>query len=473
MSRRAPSIFANGAMSSRPQGDQPVDLNSVLSVAEFNRRVARLLERSVPLVWVAGEVSNLTRAASGHWYFSLKDADAQVRCVMFRNANRLLDWRVKDGEQVEVRAVAGLYAPRGEFQLTVEAMRQAGAGALFEAFLKVKAKLEAEGLFAPERKRTLPSFPRTIGVVTSMQAAALRDVLTALARRSPHLRVIIYPTPVQGKEAPAKLVEAIGRASRRAAEFGEIDVLLVVRGGGSIEDLAAFNDESLARAIAAASIPVVSGVGHETDVTIADFVADLRAATPTAAAELASPDQPRLLAHLSSYSERSRRLVMRRLNHAEQRLDEVQRRLKSPEQRLAQRMAELTRLVGQLQRAQAKSLGRQREALRNAELHLRRATPDLSSLAQRLVRFQERAATGIQKEVTASASRLNVLKARLKLLDPNAALQRGYAIVEHANGKIVDDAGQLAAGDVLELRFRQGSASAVVRSTSKTESRLK
>ena len=469
MSRRAPAIFAGRVMSSRPPGDQPLDLNSVLSVAEFNRRVARLLERSVPLVWVAGEVSNLMRAASGHWYFSLKDADAQVRCVMFRNANRLLEWRVKDGDRVELRAVAGLYAPRGEFQLTVEAMRLAGAGALFEVFLKVKAKLESEGLFAPERKRPLPSFPRAIGVVTSMQAAALRDVLTALTRRSPHLKVIVYPSPVQGRDAPGKLIEAIGRASRRAAELGEIDVLLVVRGGGSIEDLAAFNEESVARAIAAASIPVVSGVGHENDVTIADFVADLRAATPTAAAELASPDQPRMLTQLVSLAERSRRLLMRRLNSSEQRLDEVQRRLRSPEQRLSQRMSELMRLARRLQRSHAGSLLRQAEAWRNAERHLRRARPDLSSIAQRLSRLAERSRTGMGRHLLTSSSRLDVLAARLKLLDPDAALQRGYAIVEHPGGRIVDDATQIAPGDVLELRFRRGRASAVVRSTSKPE----
>lgn len=470
MSRRASAIFANAVMSSRPPGDQPVDSNSVLSVAEFNRRVARLLERSVPLVWVAGEVSNLMRAASGHWYFSLKDADAQVRCVMFRNANRLLEWRVKDGERVEVRAVAGLYAPRGEFQLTVEAMRQAGAGALFEAFLKVKAKLEEEGLFAPQRKRPLPAFPRTIGVVTSMQAAALRDVLTALARRSPHIRVIVYPTPVQGRDAPAGLIAAIADASGRAAQRGEIDVLLVVRGGGSIEDLAAFNDEAVARAIAAASVPVVSGVGHETDVTIADFVADLRAATPTAAAELASPDQPRLLAHLSSYSERSRRLVMRRIDHAQQRLDDVQRRLKSPQQRLSERMTRLAGLASWLQRSHAAALLRRGAALRNAEQHLRRARPDVSYLVQRVERFAERAATGMRRELQASSSRLDLLVAKLNLLDPDAALQRGYAIVERSDGKIVDDAAELEQGDVLELRFRRGRASAVVRSASKENS---
>ncbi len=452
-------------MSSRPPGDQPVDVNSILSVAEFNRRVARLLERSVPLVWVAGEVSNLMRAASGHWYFSLKDADAQVRCVMFRNANRLLEWRVKDGERVEVRAVAGLYAPRGEFQLTVEAMRHAGAGALFEAFLRVKAKLEDEGLFAPERKRPLPAFPRSIGVVTSMQAAALRDVLSTLARRAPHVRVIIYATPVQGKDAPERLIRAIEQASLRAAKFNEIDVLLVVRGGGSIEDLAAFNDEALARAMARASIPVVSGVGHETDVTIADFVADVRAATPTAAAELASPDQPRLLLHLASYHERSRRLLLRKIDSAEQRLDDAQRRLKSPEQRLATRMAELMRLAGRLQRSQAGALERRRQALGNAQLHLYRARPDLSFMAQRLVRCAERAATGIRRQLQESSSRLAILTARLRLLDPNAALQRGYAIVERSDGSIVDDARQLAAGELLEVRFRRGRASAVVRST--------
>jgi exodeoxyribonuclease VII large subunit len=458
-------------MSSRPLADSPVDGNSILSVAEFNRRVARLLERSVPLVWVAGEVSNFMKAASGHWYFSLKDADAQVRCVMFRNANRLIDWRVKEGDRIEVRAVAGLYAPRGEFQLTVESMRQAGAGALFEAFLRTKAKLEAEGLFDATRKRVLPSFPRAIGVVTSMQAAALRDVLTALARRAPHVRIVVYPSPVQGRDAPARLVDAIRMAALRAERFDEIDVLLVVRGGGSIEDLAAFNDEGVARAMAEVSVPVVSGVGHETDVTIADFVADVRAATPTAAAELASPDAPRILEALSQRALHMRRALVRRLEYFEQRLDDASRRLKSPEQRLAARTRDLQRLATQLQRAGLSGLTRREEALRQATLHLYRARPDVAPLASRLAQFARQQKQALRRHLEGAANQLQVLSARLDLLDPHAALQRGYAIVEHGDGSIVDGVGKLAKDDLVRLRFLDGEAGAQVRSVVERKAR--
>ena len=250
-----------------------------------------MLERSFPLLWISGEVSNFTRAASGHWYFSIKDQQAQMRCVMFRGRAQYAEFTPREGDRIEVRAVVTMYEPRGEVQLNVEAVRRTGQGRLYEAFLRLKAQLESEGLFAPERKRPLPAHPRAIGIVTSLQAAALRDVLTTLARRAPHIPVIVYPAPVQGAGSAEKLVAAVETANARR----EVDVLLVCRGGGSIEDLWSFNDEALARAIAASELPVVSGVGHETDFTIADFAADVRAPTPTGAAELASPQRALLL----------------------------------------------------------------------------------------------------------------------------------------------------------------------------------
>ncbi|MGH8725805.1 MAG: exodeoxyribonuclease VII large subunit, partial [Burkholderiales bacterium] len=257
----------------------------VLSVAELLRSVRDTLERRFPLAWVRGELSNLSRAPSGHCYFTLKDDGAQVDCVMFRSRAAALDWEPRDGMRVEVRALPTLYEPRGRFQLAVEAMRRAGLGPLYERFLRLKERLGAEGLFDERLKRALPGFPRTIGVLTSPAAAALRDVLTTLARRNPAIEVIVYPVPVQGEGAAERIAAMLRRASRRA----ECDVLLLVRGGGSIEDLWPFNEEAVARAIRASEIPVVVGVGHETDVTIADFAADQRAPTPTAAAELASP----------------------------------------------------------------------------------------------------------------------------------------------------------------------------------------
>src|SRR5437763_1970592 len=268
----------------------------VLTVTALNQQVARLLERSFPLVWIGGEISNFTRAASGHWYFTLKDDAAQVRAVMFRGRAQYAGFTPREGDKVEVRALVTLYGARGDYQINVEAIRRAGVGALFEAFLRLKEKLTAEGLFDEDRKRPLPLFARAIGIVTSPQAAALRDVLTALRRRAPHVRVVLYPAPVQGQGAAEKIADAIRTASNRA----EVDVLIVARGGGSIEDLWSFNEEIVARAIAATSMPVISGVGHETDFTIADFAADLRAATPTAAAELVAAHEEQLCAQLQN-----------------------------------------------------------------------------------------------------------------------------------------------------------------------------
>src|SRR5687768_10964965 len=289
----------------------------VLSVAELLRSVRDTLERRFPLAWVRGELSNLSRAPSGHCYFTLKDAGAQVDCVMFRSRSAALDWEPRDGMQVEVRALPTLYEPRGRFQLNVEAMRRAGLGPLYERFLRLKEKLGAEGLFAPELKREPPAFPRTIGVLTSLAAAALRDVLSTLARRNPAIEVIVYPVPVQGDGAAARIASMLARANRRA----ECDVLLLVRGGGSIEDLWQFNEEAVARAIRASRIPVVVGVGHETDFTIADFAADRRAPTPSAAAELVSPSRAQLAGRVADCGRCLAREMERKLRYAAQTLD--------------------------------------------------------------------------------------------------------------------------------------------------------
>src|ERR1700729_3039034 len=298
----------------------------VVPVSALNRAIGTMLERSFPLVWVAGEVSNFTRAASGHWYFSIKDAQAQMRCVMFRGRAQHAEFTPREGDRIEVRALVTMYEPRGEFQLNVEAVRRTGQGRLYEAFLRLKAQLEAEGLFAADRKRPLPAHPRAIGIVTSLQAAALRDVLTTLARRAPHVPVVIYPAPVQGAGVAGKLAAMVEQASIRR----EVDVLIVCRGGGSIEDLWAFNEEVLARAIAESAVPVVSGVGHETDFTIADFAADIRAPTPTAAAELVSPQRALLLRDLEHRHAALARGFGRMMERRAQQLDWLARRLRSP-----------------------------------------------------------------------------------------------------------------------------------------------
>lgn len=410
---------------------------TVLSVTELNRSIRELLEASVPLLWVGGEISNLTRAASGHWYFSLKDKTAQVRCVMFRNRNAYLDWQPKEGDHVEARALVSLYEARGEFQLTVDALKQAGMGSLFEAFEKLKAKLQAEGLFDPAKKRALPTHPKQIGIVTSPDAAALRDVLTTLKRRMPTIPVVIYPTPVQGKGAG----ELIALAIRRVAERAECDVLIVCRGGGSMEDLWSFNEEVVARAIADCPIPVVSGVGHETDFTIADFVADVRAPTPTAAAELVSPDRQIQAQQLAQLRARLMRQMDYKLSDQMQKLDYLTRRLIHPGEKLRQRREELAHLQARLCTALARSLNNAQARFAPLPARLQRAA--MQQLDRRRTLLQSMAQN-------------------LAHLNPQNVLERGYSLVETAEGKIVRSSRQLHDGDRLELTFAEGRAEAIV-----------
>ena len=302
----------------------------ILSVSALNRLARDVLQASFPLFWVSGEISNLTRATSGHWYFSLKDASAQVRCVMFKGRNSYVNFIPREGDKIEARATVTLYEARGDFQLTIEFLRQAGLGDLFEAFEQLKRKLQFEGLFDAARKQAIPTHAKTIGIVTSPDAAALSDVLTTLKRRNPNTQVVIYPTPVQGKAAAEKIAHAIKQANARQ----EVDTLIICRGGGSIEDLWQFNEEIVARTIADCEIPTISGVGHETDFTICDFVADVRAATPTAAAELACQDSSHLKQKLSNLYQQLNRQMQLSLNQRSQRLDFLAQRLISPAQKL-------------------------------------------------------------------------------------------------------------------------------------------
>ena len=295
----------------------------ILSVGDLNRAIAASLEDRFDTVWVSGEISNFKAYDSGHWYFSLKDEEGQIRCVMFRGRNGQVGFMPQSGDLVEVSASLGMYVPRGDIQLTIQTLRRAGMGGLYEAFLKLKAKLAKEGLFDEDRKREIPTHPRSIGIVTSPQAAALKDVLSTLARRAPHIPIVIYPTLVQGPDAPAGIIAALKAAEKEKA----VDVILLVRGGGSIEDLWAFNDEQLAYAIASSPIPVVSGVGHETDFTIADFVADLRAPTPTGAAELAAPRKDQMLQELDSLMQALLQRISQRIEREAQTLDQLALRL--------------------------------------------------------------------------------------------------------------------------------------------------
>jgi exodeoxyribonuclease VII large subunit len=390
-----------------PPGGSPAV--AVVTVSELLRSVRDLLERRFPLLWVRGELSNLSRAPSGHYYFTLKDAGAQADCVMFRSRAAALDWELRAGEQVEVRALVSLYEPRGRFQLTVEAVRRAGLGPLYERFLRLKEKLEREGLFDEAAKRELPQHPRRIGIVTSLAAAALRDVLSTLARRNPAIPVIVYPAPVQGEGAAAQIAAMLATANAR----DECDVLLLVRGGGSIEDLWPFNEEALARAIRASRIPVVVGVGHETDFTIADFAADRRAPTPTAAAELASPSRAELLGRLAECARSLAREMRRRLEYAMQRVDGLARGMVHPAERLR-------------------------------------------SSQQLVAQFSARLAFGFGHSLHACRSKLGALCAALAGLDPSAVLGRGYSITRNAAGEVLRDAALAREGERISTTLARG-----------------
>lgn len=389
----------------------------VYSVSRLNREVSQLLEHGMPTIWLEGELSNFARPASGHWYFSLKDRDAQVRCAMFRQRNARIPLVPKEGQRVLVRAQVSLYQPRGDFQLLIEHLEEAGIGDLRREFELLKSRLAAEGLFDEALKRPLPEIPRRIGVVTSPTGAALRDILHILRRRFPLAEVVIYPSAVQGRAAVPELLRALQQAATRA----ECDVLIIARGGGSIEDLWAFNDETLARRLREMPMPVVSGVGHEIDFTIADFVADVRAPTPSGAAELVSPDT----AVWQSSFER----LERRLRHGWQ-------------QRLLSRQRELQHL-------------RQRLALRHPGQQLRQNAQRLDDLEQRLRQYWHHASR-------ARRQRFDAARRTLHAISPLATLDRGYAIITRDHEQVVRAVNELQAGEVIEARVARGRFTAQV-----------
>lgn len=429
----------------------------VLSVSELNRRVRDLLHRNLPLQWVAGEISNLTRAASGHVYFSLKDSAAQVRCVMFRNRAQLLPWRLENGQQVEVQASVTLYEARGDYQLNIEALRRAGLGQLFEAYTRLRLQLEGEGLFSAERKRALPLRPCAIGIVTSPQAAALHDILTTLWRRAPHLDLVLYPAPVQGEGSAGKLAQSIAQAGARASADG-VELLILARGGGSIEDLWAFNEEVLARAMAACPLPIISGVGHETDVTIADFVADQRAATPTAAAELATAGWWAARTELVQLRQQLAYHARRQLEARMQRLDNLAQRLLHPGQRLQAHRQQLRYMELGLAAAGRQRLNNEHQRLERLRLRHLRQRPQLADEQRRLQLAGQRLQTALQRHLAQQRSHVAQLAATLAPLNPMATLARGYSIVRDAQGRVVRSSQQLQPGDSLAVDFAQGQA---------------
>lgn len=445
-----------------PDVPQPFGVNEpVWTVAQLNRRVGQMLEASFARIWLRGEISNFTQAASGHWYFSIKDENAAVRAVMFRGRAQTVGFVPRAGERCEFRVTVTLYEPRGDYQVQVEGMRRAGLGDLHEAFLRLKQKLETEGLFEPERKREPERHPRRIGVVTSLAAAALRDVLTALARRAPHVPVIVYPAPVQGADAPAALVQALRAAGQRA----EVDTLLLVRGGGSLEDLWSFNDESLARAIAASPIPIISGVGHETDFTIADFVADLRAPTPTAAAELCCLPRADCLRAVQAAVEAMTLRQLRLIERASLRLDRARAGLVSPRQRLQQQAERLFALTLRLDRAAMRTLERGAGRHEAAAFRLERCVPRFTERRQHVERLSQRLERAGVLAVDERQRHLAALVKTLDALGPRSVLERGYSIARDPQGNIVKNGLDLKIGETLQIEFGRGSAQTKVLAT--------
>jgi exodeoxyribonuclease VII large subunit len=436
------------------QQNNPVLARDILTVSELNQAVARLLEDSFDVTWVRGEVSNFTPAASGHWYFTLKDNGASVRAVMFRSRAAAVGFIPQSGDQIELKGRVTLYEARGEYQIQADQMRRAGIGSLFEAFLVLKNKLSQEGLFDALNKREIVKHPRAIGVITSLSAAALRDVLTALARRAPHVPVIIYPAMVQGAGSALQLRQALALANERQ----EVDTLLLVRGGGSIEDLWSFNDEALARDISASLIPVVSGVGHETDFTIADFVSDLRAPTPTAAAELVCTARVELHDRVVRAHERLAAAMQRKIDRLAQRVDRLAAGLVSPAQRLSHQSERLSGLVFRLRAAAQRSDQQRRTLSDRAIARMCGVMPELSASRARVQRASASLDAGYRRLQALRSARLASLEVQCRALSPEQTLSRGYAIVRTQQGSVVRSSREVSQTDLLEVRFAAGAA---------------
>ncbi len=385
----------------------------VFSVKEINRLVRELLEQSFPSFWISGEISNFISASSGHWYFSLKDDEAQVRCTMFKNKNMAADWTPKNGEKIEAKCFIGLYEARGEYQLNVDLIRHAGAGLLSEAFNQLKERLLKEGLFETSRKKLIPQFPKSIGVISSPTGAAIEDILSTLKRRSPHIPIFIYPSLVQGKEAPVAIVKAIETANIRM----ECDVLILARGGGSIEDLWAFNEEIVARAIVASKIPTITGVGHETDTTIADFVSDLRAPTPTGAAELVTSHTVELVKTIQVYKNQLNKVMAGVIRELMQKIDYLEKRLISPRQQIQRQKEQIHQYIQRIN-----------QSMKNAMILYR--------------------------------LKIDKLKLNFDHLNPHAVLSRGYSIITNVDGQIVNNVNQLKLDDKIRIQLNHGQADA-------------
>jgi len=436
----------------------------ILSVSQLNRNVRHLIETQLPLLWVEGEISNFARPASGHWYLTLKDDQAQVRCAMFRNANQRVAFQPANGTQVLVRCRAGLYEGRGEYQLIVEHMEEAGFGALQRKFEQLKQQLSDEGLFDNQHKLPMPNTVGRIGVITSSTGAAVKDILSVLKRRFPAIKVSIFPTAVQGEAAAGQIVDAIASAN----QHGQCDALIVGRGGGSLEDLWPFNEEAVARAIFASEIPVVSAVGHEVDFTIADFVADLRAPTPSAAAELLSPDGEEMLNQFEGFEILMAEGVTRKIRQLEQSTDYLQKRLQHPGRKLQEQAQHLDHLDIRLRRAMAGKMQQQTTQVQTVQNRLVRQSPK-----QAITQRKQAVANSVKQMMRAASQQLEHKQSKtaqaMHLLDtvsPLRTLGRGYSIIRDSGNKVVKTVAQVSAGDTLRGQLADGEVVFSVTETS-------
>ena len=449
---------------------RPTPKRDTISVSQLNRQAKRLLEGEFNSVWVAGELSNLAQPASGHWYFSLKDDSAQIRCAMFRGQNSRLRFNPEPGQQLNVRAKLSLYEPRGDYQLIVEHMEPAGVGALTLAFEQLKEKLQSEGLFADENKKPLPAMPKHLAVITSATGAALQDILTVLARRFPSLKVTVLPVAVQGNEAAAQIAAAIDKANNLVnSQQQDFELLIVGRGGGSLEDLWSFNEEIVARSIFNSALPVVSAVGHEVDFTIADFVADLRAPTPSAAAELVSPDSNELLSTLSGYRQLLAQQLRSRLAEHRQQLLWLQSQLQHPGSRLQEQSQKLDGLELKLQDAWQRQSQQRQHRLQLLGAKLNQQTPGhrLTEYRQQSDSLFIRLRQQLQHRLQQSQQRLQSRVHLLNTVSPLATLERGYAFVTDEEGKVLTDSEVLKDGQTVITRLAKGEFRSEVIKTGK------
>ncbi|MEH0834231.1 exodeoxyribonuclease VII large subunit [Pectobacterium cacticida] len=430
--------------------------STIFTVSRLNQTVRQLLEMEMGQIWLSGEISNLSQPSSGHWYFTLKDERAQVRCAMFRNSNRKVMFRPQNGQQVLIRATLTLYEPRGDYQLLAESMQPAGDGLLQQQFEQLKQKLTAEGMFDQQFKQALPSPAKQVGVITSTSGAALHDILQVLQRRDPSLPVVVYPTSVQGVDAPLQIVRAIELANQR----DECDVLIVGRGGGSLEDLWSFNDERVARAIFASHIPIVSAVGHETDVTIADFVGDLRAPTPSAAAELVSRNQLELLRQIQSQRQRLEMAMDYYLAQRNREFTRLHHRLQQqhPQLRLARQQARLVKLRQRLDDAiqqQLRQTSRRSERLQQRLMQQQPQTR-IHRAQQRLQQLSYQMQSAVERQLNQNKQKLGIACSRLEGVSPLATLARGYTVTTLPGGQVLKNIAQVTSGEILTTRLQDG-----------------